>query len=96
MSLDCSLIDGIIVTASELISVDGIIRIGKVIPMIIPNSDNASVCENPKVCKRIGMIIAMIDETTDDTVRTAVIGELVFSKFLNSYFGFARFPPDLK
>lgn len=38
----------------------------------------------------------MIDEISDETVRTAVIGELVFSKFLNSYFGFARLPPDLK
>lgn len=42
------------------------------------------------------MIIAIIDEMTDDTVLTAVIGELVFNKFLNSYFGFARLPPDLK
>ena len=42
------------------------------------------------------MIIAIIDETIDDTVRTAVIGELSLSKFLNSYFGFARFPLDLK
>ena len=47
ISLDCSLIDGIIVTASELINVDGIIIKGKVIPIIMPNSDNASVCEKP-------------------------------------------------
>lgn len=43
MLLDCSLIDGTIVTARELISVPGIIRSGNVIPIIIPNSDNASV-----------------------------------------------------
>ena len=42
------------------------------------------------------MIIAIIDDKSDDTVRTAVIGELVFNKFLNSGFGFAIFPPDLK
>ena len=42
---DCSLIDGIIVTARELINVAGIIKSGKVIPIIIPNSDNASVDE---------------------------------------------------
>ena len=42
ISFDCSLIDGIIVTASELINVDGIIIKGKVIPIIIPNSDRAS------------------------------------------------------
>ena len=42
---DCSLIDGIIVTASEPINVAGIINKGKVIPIIIPNSDNASVDE---------------------------------------------------
>ena len=42
------------------------------------------------------MMIAIIEETTDETVRTAVMGELVFNRFLNSYFGFARFPPDLK
>lgn len=47
MSFDCSLIDGIMVTASELISVAGIIKIGKVIPIIIPNSDRASVWVNP-------------------------------------------------
>lgn len=41
ISFDCSLIEGIIVTASELINVEGIIKIGKVIPMIIPNSDRA-------------------------------------------------------
>lgn len=39
---DCSLIDGIIVTASELMSVAGIIKIGNVIPIIMPNSDKAS------------------------------------------------------
>lgn len=43
ISFDCSLIDGTIVTARELISVAGIIKTGKVIPMIMPNSDNASV-----------------------------------------------------
>ena len=43
MLFDCSLIDGIIVTASEPIRVAGIINNGKVIPIIIPNSDNASV-----------------------------------------------------
>ena len=42
---DCSLIDGIIVTAKELISVDGIINNGKVIPIIIPNSERASFAE---------------------------------------------------
>lgn len=45
ISFDCSLIDGIIVTASEPIRVAGIINIGKVIPIIIPNSESASVCE---------------------------------------------------
>lgn len=40
---DCSLIDGTIVTARELINVAGIIKSGNVIPIIIPNSDNASV-----------------------------------------------------
>jgi hypothetical protein len=43
MSFDCSLIVGTIVTARELISVDGIMIIGNVMPMIIPNSDRASV-----------------------------------------------------
>ena len=42
---DCSLIDGIIVTASELINVAGIINKGNVIPIIIPNSDSASFAE---------------------------------------------------
>ena len=42
------------------------------------------------------MIIAIIDETIDETVRTAVIGELSFNKFLNSYLGLDRFPLDLK
>lgn len=42
---DCSLIDGMIVTASEPINVDGTIMSGNVIPIIIPNSDNASVDE---------------------------------------------------
>ena len=41
-------------------------------------------------------MIAIIDETIDETVLTAVIGELVFNKFLNSYRGFDRFPPVLK
>ena len=45
ISFDCSLIDGTIVTASELISVEGIIIIGNVMPMIIPNSDSASELE---------------------------------------------------
>ena len=45
ISFDCSLIDGTIVTASELMSVEGIIMIGNVIPMIIPNSDKASELE---------------------------------------------------
>ena len=40
---DNLLIDGIIVTASELINVVGIINNGKVMPIIIPNSDKASV-----------------------------------------------------
>ena len=44
----------------------------------------------------IGIMIEMIDETTEETVRTAVIGELVFSRFLNSCLGFARVPPFLK
>ena len=43
MSFDCSLIDGTMVTANELISVAGIMSIGNVMPMIIPNSDRASV-----------------------------------------------------
>ena len=47
ISFDCSLMDGIIVTASELISVDGIIKIGNVMPMIIPNSDSASSSVKP-------------------------------------------------
>ena len=47
MLFDCSLIDGIIVTASEPINVEGIIRRGKVMPIIIPNSDRASVDEYP-------------------------------------------------
>ena len=41
-------------------------------------------------------MIAIIDDITEETVRIAVIGELVFNKFLNSYFGFARLPPVLK
>lgn len=41
-------------------------------------------------------MIAIIEETIEETVRTAVIGELVFNKFLNSCLGFERFPPDLK
>lgn len=41
-------------------------------------------------------MIAIIEDTIEDTVRTAVIGELSFNKFLNSYFGFAKFPLDLK
>ena len=45
MSFDCSLIVGTIVTASELISVDGIMMIGNVMPIIIPNSESASVEE---------------------------------------------------
>ena len=49
MLLDCSLNDGIIVTASELMSVAGIINSGNVIPMIMPNSDKASVDEYPNV-----------------------------------------------
>ena len=44
----------------------------------------------------IGIIIAMIEDTTEETVLTAVIGELVFRSFLNSYFGLASFPPNLK
>lgn len=95
ISFDCSLIDGIIVTAKALIRVVGIIIIGKVMPIIIPNSDRASVAVYPKACNLIGMITAMIDETTDETVRTAVIGELVFSNFLNSCFGFDKPPPVL-
>ena len=43
--LDCSLIEGIIVTANELINVVGIIIKGKVIPIIMPNSESASVEE---------------------------------------------------
>ena len=93
---DCSLIEGIIVTASDPMRVEGIINIGNVIPIIIPNSDRASIFENPKDCKRIGIIIAMIDDMRDETVRIAVIGELVFNKFLNSGLGLARFPPVLK
>ena len=92
---DCSLMEGIIVTASEPINVDGIIRIGNVMPMIIPNSESASVLEKPN-SRRIGMMTAMIEDMSDETVRIAVIGELVFNRFLNSYFGLARFPPDLK
>ena len=42
ISFDCSLIDGMIVTASELMRVEGIIISGKVIPIIIPNSESAS------------------------------------------------------
>ena len=45
MSFDCSLIDGMIVTAKELISVDGIMISGNVIPIMIPNSERASVDE---------------------------------------------------
>ena len=41
MLFDCSLIEGMIVTASELISVDGIISNGNVMPIIIPNSESA-------------------------------------------------------
>ena len=47
ISFDCSLIDGIIVTARELINVDGIIIRGNVMPIIIPNSDRASVSVKP-------------------------------------------------
>ena len=42
------------------------------------------------------MIIAMIDETIDEMVRTAVIGVLSFANVLNCCFGLDRFPPDLK
>lgn len=45
MLFDCSLIEGIIVTASEPINVAGIIKRGNVIPIIIPNSESASVDE---------------------------------------------------
>ena len=47
MLFDCSLIEGMIVTASELMSVDGIIRSGKVMPIIIPNSESASALVKP-------------------------------------------------
>ena len=96
ISLDSELIDGIMVTANDPINVAGIIKIGKVIPIMMPNSERASVFEKPKVCKRIGIIIAIIDDINDEIVRTAVIGELVFNKFLNSFLGFAMLPPDLK
>ena len=43
MLLDCSLIEGIIVTAKEPINVEGIIKIGNVIPIMMPNSESASV-----------------------------------------------------
>lgn len=43
ISLDCSLMEGIMVTASEPISVAGIINIGNVMPIIMPNSESASV-----------------------------------------------------
>ena len=84
------------VTASALIRVVGIIMIGIVMPIIIPNSDNASVAEYPNSCNLIGILIALTEETADDTVLTAVIGELVFNSFLNSYFGFARPQPLLR
>ena len=96
ISFDCSLIDGMIVTAKELISVDGIMISGNVIPIMIPNSERASVEEYPYNMSLIGIMIEMIDETTEETVRTAVIGELVFKSFLNSSLGFARVPPFLK
>ena len=96
ISLDCSLIDGIIVTASEPMSVDGIISNGKVIPIIIPNSERASVFDKPNVCSLNGMITAIIEDIREETVRIAVIGELVFSKLLNSFLGLASVPPDLK
>ena len=64
-------------------------------PIIIPNSDSASVCEKPKDCKLIGIIIDMSIPTADDIVLTAVIGLLVFNRFLNSYFGCEKYPPFL-
>ena len=42
------------------------------------------------------MIIAIIDVTIEETVLTAVIGELVFRRLRNSFFGLARDPPFLK
>ena len=42
------------------------------------------------------MIIAMIDDTIEEIVRTAVIGVLSFARVLNCCFGLDRFPPDLK
>ena len=36
------------------------------------------------------------EDTIDETVRTAVIGVLVFNRFLNSYLGLHKSPPFLK
>ena len=47
MLFDSLLIEGIMVTARELINVAGIMTSGNVMPMIIPNSDKASVDEYP-------------------------------------------------
>lgn len=44
----------------------------------------------------IGIKIEMIEETTDETVFTAVIGELDFKSGLNCGLGFERVPPFLK
>ena len=87
ISFDCSLIEGMSVTASEPISVDGIMINGNVMPMMIPNSERASFEEYPNFISRSGMIIAMIDETIEDAVLTAVIGVLVFIRDLNCGFG---------
>ena len=81
---DNSLIDGIIVTAREPMRVVGIIKRGNVIPIRIPNSDKASDAVYPYVWSLKGIMIAIIEETIEETVLTAVIGELDFTKFLNS------------
>ena len=84
MLIECSLMLGISVTASEPMSVDGIMIKGNVMPIIIPNSERASVEEYPNVMSLIGMMIEIKEETTDETVFAAVIGELDFSICLNS------------
>ena len=42
------------------------------------------------------MMIEIIDVTSPDAVRTAVIGVLVLSRVLKPPFGFESFPPNAK
>ena len=93
---DCSLIDGMMVVANEPMRVEGIITRGKVIPIIIPYSDRASVDEYPYVMSLIGIKTEIMEETIEDTVFAAVIGELDFNSALSCVFGLESVPPFLK